>query len=51
MRFASLNRMVLSEFSFRGIEDEHTWIILICFQSTKKRKNKICLSACTPAAA
>ena len=51
MRFASLNRMVLSESSFAASRMSTPWTIPICFQSTKKHKNRIYLSAFTPAAA
>ena len=51
MKFALLNRMVLSEFSFAASRINTLWITPICFRSTKKRKNKIYLSASTPAAA
>jgi len=51
MRFASLSRMALLEFSFAVSRMSTPWIIPICFQSMKKRKNKIYPSAFTPVAA
>ena len=49
IRFAKQNGAV--EFSFAASRMSTPWTIPICFQSTKKRKNKIYPSAFTPAAA